>query len=68
MTLPTDFDIFSPRLNKNPCTTTDVRQGEPADIRKAGQIHGVEACDVLADDVQASAGQYFGHASASASG
>ena len=36
-TLPTDFDIFSPRLNRKPCTTTCFGTGSPADIRKAGQ-------------------------------
>ena len=37
MTLPTDFDIFSPRLNRKPWTTTCRGNGSPADIRKAGQ-------------------------------
>ncbi len=36
-TLPTDFDIFSPRLNRKPCTTTCFGTGSPADIRNAGQ-------------------------------
>ena len=36
-TLPTDFDIFSPRLNRKPCTTICSGTGSPADIRKAGQ-------------------------------
>ena len=29
-TLPTDFDIFSPRLNRNPCTTICFGSGSPA--------------------------------------
>ena len=36
-TLPVDFDIFSPRLNKNPCTTIWRGTGRSADIRNAGQ-------------------------------
>ena len=36
-TLPTDFDIFSPRLNRKPCTTIWLGSGRPADIRNAGQ-------------------------------
>ena len=36
-TLPTDFDIFSPRLNRKPCTTIWRGTGSPADIRNAGQ-------------------------------
>ena len=36
-TLPTDFDIFSPRLNRKPCTTICLGSGRPADIRNAGQ-------------------------------
>ena len=37
MTLPTDFDIFSPLLNRKPWPNTRFGTGRPADIRKAGQ-------------------------------
>ncbi len=37
MTLPTDFDIFSPRLNRKPWTTICLGSGRSADSRKAGQ-------------------------------
>ena len=36
-TLPTDFDIFSPRLNRKPWAKTRFGTARPADIRKAGQ-------------------------------
>jgi hypothetical protein len=36
-TLPTDFDIFSPLLNRKPWAKTRFGSGMPADIRKAGQ-------------------------------
>ena len=37
ITLPTDFDIFSPRLNKNPWAKIRFGTATPADIKKAGQ-------------------------------
>ena len=37
ITLPTDFDIFSPRLNRKPCEKMRCGTSMPADIRKAGQ-------------------------------
>ena len=36
-TLPTDFDIFSPRLNRKPWAKTRFGSSSPALIRKAGQ-------------------------------
>ena len=36
-TLPTDFDIFSPRLNRKPWEKMRRGTSMPADIRKAGQ-------------------------------
>ena len=36
-TLPTDFDIFSPRLNRKPWANTRFGSAMPADIRNAGQ-------------------------------
>ena len=36
-TLPSDLDIFSPRLSKKPWPNTIFGKGKPADIRNAGQ-------------------------------
>ena len=51
MTLPTDFDIFSPRLNRKPWTKTRLRQRQSRRHQECRPVDRVEADDVLADDV-----------------
>jgi hypothetical protein len=49
--LPTDFDIFSPRLSRKPVPEHALRQGQPGRQEEGRPVDRVEADDVLADDV-----------------
>jgi hypothetical protein len=50
-TLPSDFDIFSPRLSRKPWPIDALRQGQPGRHQEGRPVDRVEAHDVLADDV-----------------